>query len=103
MTAKDWFGVVVRGVGLWFIVRSISFVFEAVAERQGWSGFGGGIRHNVMNGLATLVFGIVFLRGADLIVRFAYPEPRPPSDEDESPLEQDGAPPERTEPPQQQP
>ncbi len=72
MTAKDWFGVVVRGAGLYMLIAGIGQGVAVFAERElstpDWG------RAHVLYLIFYLVLGMIALRGGNMIVRFAYPD-----------------------------
>jgi len=71
MTPRDWFGVLVRGGGLYMFVIAIGQAVAAMAQYDtGWERD----RSRVAYCLIYLVLGSIALRGADMIVRFAYPD-----------------------------
>ena len=71
MTPRDWFGVLVRGGGLYMFVIAIGQAVAAMAQYDtGWERD----RSHVAYCLIYLVLGSIALRGADMIVRFAYPD-----------------------------
>jgi hypothetical protein len=93
MTPKDWFGVLVRGFGLFLLVQPIPQCIALMLEYQGGGpGMGRGFTSYFGGGGGTLtycaiyfVLGFIGLRFANAIVRFAYPgEPKqwiPPIDD----------------------
>jgi hypothetical protein len=86
MTPKDWFGVLVRGGGLYMLVVAIGQGIAAITEGE-LGGLPEFRRSHVVYCITYLVLGIISLRGANMIVRFAYPEEpaRPSSADNDSP------------------
>jgi hypothetical protein len=86
MTPRDWFGVLVRGGGLYMLIVAINQDIAAIIEGElrNWPEFR---RSYVVYCITYLVLGSIALRGANMIVRFAYPEEptRPSSADDNSP------------------
>jgi hypothetical protein len=67
MTGKDLFGVVVRGAGLYCIVRGLQYLAWVFNPSTGWAP-----ADYLMSSLAQLGLGCVILAGANPIVAFAY-------------------------------
>jgi len=86
MNQRDWFGILVRGFGLYLIIQilpqCVALIIEFQAGGPGFNGgamprtfFGGGMGALIYCGV-YLVLGFIALRFANLIVRFAYPGER---------------------------
>jgi hypothetical protein len=67
MHSKDLFALVLRivgVVGIIFVIRQLDFVMEMGTPKAGY----------LVLKLVYLAIGIYLLRGAPMLVRFAYPE-----------------------------
>jgi hypothetical protein len=85
MTPRDWFGVLVRGGGLYMVIVAIGQGIAAITEGE-LGGLPECRRSHVVYCLTYLVLGSIALRGANMIVRFAYPdEPARPSGDESQP------------------
>ncbi len=87
MNHRDWFGILVRGFGLYLIIQvlpqCVALIIEYQAGGPGFGGGGGGMARPWFGGMGGmggmiycfiyLVLGLIILRFANLIVRFAYP------------------------------
>jgi hypothetical protein len=95
MNHRDWFGILVRGFGLYLLIQALPQCVALIIEYQfggpGFNGggmprtwFGGGMGGLIYIGI-YLVLGLIILRFANVIVRFAYPGEQnqwiPPTDE----------------------
>ena len=83
MNHRDWFGILVRGFGLYLLIQalpqSVALIIEYQFGGPGFNGggmqrtwFGGGMGGLIYIGI-YLVLGLIILRFANVIVRFAYP------------------------------
>lgn len=77
LSARDWFGVAVRCGGLVCFYNAMSYFLYFVDNRLGLSNTYGAVEPTLTTGYLTyvaayLVSGVVLLRTADWIVRFAY-------------------------------
>ena len=80
MSAKDWFGVAVRLLGLWQIVEAAGeFVNAYGASALWWQATRDAEKFYVLTGLVQALVGLILLVAADKIVSFAY---RPPAGDD---------------------
>jgi hypothetical protein len=82
MTHRDWFGILVRGFGLYLLIQALPQCVALIVEYQAggpangpgmprmW--FGGGTPLLIYC-LSYLALGFIALRFANTIVRFAYP------------------------------
>jgi hypothetical protein len=83
MTRRDWFGILVRGFGLYLIIQALPQCVALVIEYEtGGPGANGGMPRMWFGAGGTpaliycgvyLALGFIALRFANLIVRFAYP------------------------------
>jgi hypothetical protein len=84
MTHRDWFGILVRGFGLYLLIQAlpqcVALIIEYQAGGPGVNGggtprmwFGGGGMPMLIYCLVYLALGFIALRFGNLIVRFAYP------------------------------
>lgn len=88
MTSKDWFGVVVRTIGLWTIFKAASQSLSVFTIMGGFfEGFSDSQisqRGRTIGAMMFIVFefgvGFLLLRRADAVVSFAFPTR--PSDSD---------------------
>jgi hypothetical protein len=77
MRPQDWFGVAIRTLGAWTLLKAVAFAFSAVGQQNSWfPDSGTNSRYYYYCGLADLAAGLVMLLGADLIVGIAYRSPR---------------------------
>lgn len=76
MSAKDWFGVIVRTVGLVFFILSLyyglSTVYMLIAPS---SRYDSALVYGLY-GLGNLILSLYLLRGAPALLRWSYPEER---------------------------
>ena len=76
MRPRDWMGVVVRGIGLWFVLQGVFYFFSLVMISirpeisQGWKPI-----DYVLTTLMYFVVGATALLAADFICNLLYPEP----------------------------
>lgn len=83
MGPKDWFGVVVRALGLWNCVQgAVSLLLFIGQSARMYSEASTSMSYRFMYSIAYLGFGIAMLFGADAIVRGAYRTFEPPPEED---------------------
>ena len=73
MTAKDWFGVIVRVIGIWLIVTGIPNCLLAIMGDRDFFPSRGVWNWEVIRSAIWIVGGVILLRGGDMIVKFAYP------------------------------
>jgi hypothetical protein len=80
MKASDLFGVIVRTIGLVFVLWALSTVPPSVADLLSGKSI---LTHGTMAmaSVSCLLIGAVMLRWARLIVRFAYPDEGNPKPE----------------------
>lgn len=88
MKASDLFGVIVRTIGLlavingaWYLVFGFLDGAGAIAETTP-----GESKTYFASGVPFVVGGCFLIRGADLLVRFAYPQPPTDSDNVADPM-----------------
>jgi hypothetical protein len=87
MRPQDWFGVAIRTLGVWTLLKAVAFAFSAVGQQNSWfADSGNNSRYYYYYGLVDLAAGLFMLLGADLIVGIAYRAPRANSN-DEAPRE----------------
>lgn len=88
MRPQDYFGLVLRILGLAILCVALLYLYDALAIAVGIplpGKAGSGLTYFSM-GVITLAIGLYLLRGAPALVRFAYPAKRegrtatPPSD-----------------------
>ena len=78
MTPRECFGIAVRTIGILVLFASVMYLYSALAVLLFH-----GMPHNYplasYLGAFSVAFivGLYFLRGAPLLIRFAYPPPRP--------------------------
>jgi hypothetical protein len=87
MRPQDWFGVALRALGVWTLLKAASYGLSTVGQQNGWfPDSGTNARYYFYFGLADLVAGLVLLLGADVIVGIAYrAPPQSPDDRSEAP------------------
>jgi hypothetical protein len=44
MRPQDWFGVAIRTLGVWTLLKAVAFAFSAVGQRNSWFADSGPIR-----------------------------------------------------------
>jgi hypothetical protein len=75
MSAKDWFGLIVRVFGLagtlwgFFYLMSVLYYLMGGHPTPGYT-----VYHYLLAAIVTLVPSVYFLRGAPHLIRFAYPD-----------------------------
>jgi len=80
MKASDIFGLIVRTIGLVFVLYALSILPAGVADLlSGKNILTDGMR--AMASIPSLIVGVVMLRWARFIVRFAYPDEGNPESE----------------------
>jgi hypothetical protein len=72
MTPRDWFGVVIRSLGLWTILGAIRGFVGLVGQQSGWTNATTDPKYYYLYTISEFGIGAVMLLGADLIVRLAY-------------------------------
>ncbi len=82
MKANDYFAVAIRVIGVILIVYGLRDLLDALLFTLGYfTVMDTNPRYYLVFGLGSLVLGIYFLRGAALLVDFAFPngdeEPHP--------------------------
>jgi hypothetical protein len=74
---QDWFGVAIRTLGCWNILKALGYSITPIAEQYGWlAGNGTNPRYYYAYCVVELLAGLFMLLGADLIVGIAYRAPR---------------------------
>jgi hypothetical protein len=77
MDGRSLFGVIVRAVGLGFAVFQVYQLFEIGRALSGGAvPMTSAVAAVVMMPVLWLVIGVLIMRRADLIVNFAYPQPK---------------------------
>ncbi len=97
MSARDWFGVAARVLGIWLLIQAVSDMVMAFAAQNAWTGFQSEptlVKLYLMQAAANLVFGILLVARAQFFIGLAYPETdevdADPEDESSSNFEVDG-------------
>jgi len=72
MKPSELFGVVVRTMGLLFVLTALLKVFSAILNLVG--GGPGNVLAMLLYGIPALLVGLWFLRGAKALISFAFPE-----------------------------
>jgi hypothetical protein len=91
MTHRDWFGILVRGFGLYLLSQALPQCVALIVEYQNGPLNGGGVGGGALliYCVVYLVLGFIALRFANTIVRFAYPGEHnqfiPPDDQPTAP------------------
>lgn len=75
MKASEAFGVAIRSVGLLLVLSAMWQLFSALMNTVGGAQ-GSPIAGLLVSGVPTLLVGLWLLRGAPVLVRFAFPEER---------------------------
>ena len=74
MTASDIFGIVVRTFGLSLLIYAIWYLVYGIATIAGLpEGAPGYLVGYFLTGSVYLIIGLYLLRGAPLLMKFAYP------------------------------
>ncbi|MEI7576916.1 MAG: hypothetical protein WCK51_08485 [Armatimonadota bacterium] len=78
MKPKDWMGVVVRGLGLWFILQGITGFFSLVflvirptVADQGWTS-----KDYVFAIIMNVLVGLIAIGSAEAVCGLLYPDRR---------------------------
>jgi hypothetical protein len=82
MRPQDWFGVAIRTLGVWILVRALSYLLAIVGQQVAQSATIP--RDYYVWGFADLGAGLFMLLGADLIVGIAYRSPAIPERDDDA-------------------
>jgi hypothetical protein len=83
MRPQDWFGVAIRTLGVWQILKAMGQAVAIVGIRNGWYSMSGtDTQYFYVWGASDFAAGIAMLLCADLIVGIAYRSVRPVCDED---------------------
>jgi hypothetical protein len=74
MKPSDMFGIVIRSFGLCLVLYAVWYLVYGVATSCGLpeDAPGYGISYYI-SGIVSLVLGLYLLRGATLLIKFAYP------------------------------
>jgi hypothetical protein len=76
MRPQDWFGVALRTLGVWTLLKAGAYGLSAIGLQNSWfPDLGANARYYFYFGLADLVAGLLLLLGADVIVGIAYRAP----------------------------
>lgn len=93
MKPKDWFGVLVRAIGVVLAAFSLWFLCYAAELLLGLPGESPHEHvDNLVSGLVAAVVAAYLIRGAPHLVRFAYPAQKEDSDEGQPPRTIDSPP-----------
>ena len=86
MRPQDWFGVAVRTLGVWTLLRALSYSLSMFGKQNDWfaDSVGTSARGYYFYCLADLAAGLFMLLGADLIVGVAYRTRRGKADDESS-------------------
>lgn len=92
MTAKDWFEVALRVVGVLALIYGVGYLLDSLLFRLGYFNYpDSSPGYYVINGLFLLIVGLYLLYGAPLLVSFAYPtEAEDENDADDEEAEHEG-------------
>lgn len=74
MSAKDWFGVVVRTLGLWNIATGLATFSTFVGQRANWFKLESSENYTLLYSVTDIGIGLVLLLCANGIVDIAYRE-----------------------------
>jgi len=72
MKLSELFGVIVRTIGLIFVLTALWQVFSAILNLVG--GGPGNVVVMLLYGIPALLVGLWFLRGAKALISFAFPQ-----------------------------
>ncbi len=76
MKPEEWLGIAARGLGLYWLVSGLGYLLDALLLNLGYFNYPDPTpAYYVINGLFQAIVGLYFLRGAPLLVGFAYPLP----------------------------
>ncbi len=76
MRPQDWFGVALRTLGVWTLLKAGAYGLSTIGQEHAWLPDGGtNARYYFYFGLADLAAGLFLLLGADVIVGIAYRAP----------------------------
>lgn len=85
VTPKDWFGIAIRVLGVWTFIEGVRGFVMALGYERGWFAPRELSEYYMLNSIVEFIAGVALMRGADLIVKFCYPEHHvPPEDEPHS-------------------
>ena len=77
MTARDCFGLVIRTVGLASILWGLQYLYSPIGVLLNPEPSDSSILYYLAYGVAYVLFGMYFVRGAPHLLRFAYPPEKP--------------------------
>jgi len=74
MRAEDWFALAVRVIGVVLFLYGVGYLSDSFLFRLGYFNYPEtSPGYYVIAGISYGIVGLLFMRGADHIVRFAYP------------------------------
>jgi len=74
MRVEEWFAIAVRVIGLLILLYGVGYLLDSLLFRLGYFNYPeSSPAYYVVAGISYSVVGLYLLRGAPLIVRFAYP------------------------------
>jgi hypothetical protein len=77
MRPQDWFGVAIRTLGVWTLLKAVACALSVIGVQNSWfADSGTNPRYYFYYGLADLAAGLFMFLGADVIVGIAYRVPR---------------------------
>ncbi|MCH7988398.1 MAG: hypothetical protein IID46_04515 [Planctomycetes bacterium] len=77
MSARDWFGVAARVLGIWLLIRAVSGLVMALAVQRGWLGFDLDStlpKYRLALSAADFIFGLLLLARTQFFIDLTYPE-----------------------------
>lgn len=75
MRAEDWFALSLRIIGAVVSVYGMGYLLDSLLFRLGYFNFPeSSPNYYVVAGLSYVLVGVYLIRGAPLLVKFAYPE-----------------------------
>jgi len=92
MRAEDWFALAVRIIGVVTLLYGLGYLMDSFLFRLSYFHFPDSTpSYYVVAGLSFSVVGLILIRGASALVRFAYPDPENDEDQEGDYPDQDDA------------
>ena len=90
MKTEEWFGLAVRVIGVVALVYGAVYLLEALLFRFGYLNYPESVPgYFLITGLFHLLIGLYLIRGAPLLISFAYPLEENEDDEEDDENEED--------------
>jgi hypothetical protein len=74
MSAKDWFGIVVRNIGVWNIATGLASFSLFIGQRAKWFRIETDETYTLLYSITDIGIGLALLLGANSVVEMAYRE-----------------------------